>query len=273
MRPTRRRGSGRGASSRVDPATVRTDGYSAAHASLGGSTVTRRSAAQTRQLLLDTAIGMYHELGARAGVSHVRLSDVVRRAGLTTGAAYRLWDDQSAFHTELAREAIRWRDRNASARTIAAIRPIVESRAPVEEMIRCGAEANLYSAHDNEAFLATLALRAAAWGTAELMDVSRERMDESLAEFEQLYIGLLEVYGRRMREPFTTQHLTLALSALTEGFGIHGATGVDHPRVEIPSDDPRVGRDWSLFGAAAWAIVDHMTEPVSGPASGPGDAG
>ncbi len=49
--------------------------------------MTRRTAQQTRDLILDTALRMLHEQGPTAGVSHVRLSEVLARAGLTTGAA------------------------------------------------------------------------------------------------------------------------------------------------------------------------------------------
>lgn len=42
--------------------------------------------------------------------SHIKLSAVVKQASLTTGAAYRLWDDQAAFHQELAAAAVRWCD-------------------------------------------------------------------------------------------------------------------------------------------------------------------
>lgn len=55
--------------------------------------MSRRSAGDTRKLLIDVGIEILHERGANAGVGHIKLSEVVSRAGLTTGAAYRLWDD------------------------------------------------------------------------------------------------------------------------------------------------------------------------------------
>ena len=73
-----------------------------------------------------------------------------------------------------------------------------------------------------------------------------------------------------MRPPFTIDHLTLALSALTEGFGIHGATGLEHPRVDWRHDDDRVGADWTLFGVAAWALIERLTEPAATAAGDPG---
>src|SRR5687767_15950116 len=96
----------------------------------------RRTSAETRKLLLDTGIAMLHEQGVTAGVAHIRLRDVLDRAGLTTGAAYRLWSDQSAFHRDLAVAAAGWRDDGPLDRTVAAIRQLIEDEAPLRAVIR-----------------------------------------------------------------------------------------------------------------------------------------
>jgi hypothetical protein len=51
---------------------------------------------------------MLLERGVSAGVQHIRLQDV-RHAGLTTGAAYRLWADQSDYQRDLAVAMVRLR--------------------------------------------------------------------------------------------------------------------------------------------------------------------
>ena len=55
---------------------------------------------ETRELLLGVGIEMLYERGAGVSVGHIKLSDVVTAAGLTTGAAYRCWDNQEAFHRD-----------------------------------------------------------------------------------------------------------------------------------------------------------------------------
>jgi AcrR family transcriptional regulator len=223
--------------------------------------MTRRSAAQTRALLIDTALGMLHERGPVAGVGHIRLSDVVERAGLTTGAAYRLWDDQRAFHGELAIAAVRWRDAMSTAKTIARIEDAVAAGAPWPEVVRLGADANLHQFPEDIAFLTSLALRASAYGDPELVTASRERNRSALAAYGELYDAMLLIYRRRMKAPFTLQHLCSAFAALAEGFGLQAASGEPHPRVHLESPDDRTGSDWSLLAVAVVALLEHLTEP------------
>jgi hypothetical protein len=52
--------------------------------------MSRRTGDETCHLLIETGIALLHERGATPGVSHIRLQDVLKRAGFTTGAAYRL---------------------------------------------------------------------------------------------------------------------------------------------------------------------------------------
>ena len=233
----------------------------------------RRTSAETRKLLLDTGIAMLHEQGVTAGVAHIRLRDVLKRAGLTTGAAYRLWSDQSAFHHDLAVAATRWRDDSPLGRTVVAIRQLVEEKAPMRAVIRRAAATHIEGlvgvddAGDEQwpssSFLTTLALRAAAANTDELRAASSDRHHESLSSFVELYAALLRAYGRRMRPPFTLQHLAVALAALGEGFALQAIEGEDHPVVVLPCDhDCEDEEEWTLFGVAVDALVAAVTEPL-----------
>ena len=58
--------------------------------------MTRNRAEDTRRLLISIGLRLLHERGPSAAVGPIRLSGVLRRAGLTTGAAYRIWDDRVA---------------------------------------------------------------------------------------------------------------------------------------------------------------------------------
>jgi AcrR family transcriptional regulator len=231
----------------------------------------RRTSAETRKLLLDTGIAMLHEQGVTAGVAHIRLRDVLKRAGLTTGAAYRLWSDQSEFHHDLAVAATRWRDDSPLSRTVVAIRQLVENKAPLRAVIRRAAATHIEGLvgveEDDEewpsnSFLTTLALRAAAGNTEELRAASSDRHHDSLSSFVDLYAALLRAYGRRMRPPFTLQHIAVALAALGEGFALQAIEGEEHPVVVLPDDDGDGEEEWTLFAVAVDALVDALTEPV-----------
>jgi len=223
--------------------------------------MSRRTPAQTRELILDTALRLLHEQGPSAGVSHIRLSEAVGRAGLTTGAAYRLWNDQQAFHDELAVTAMRWRDAESTARTEQAIGPVMTAGAPWQEVIRRGSEANLQTFPDEMAFLTMLALRVSAYRQPKLVAASQHRHQEAMQAYGRLYTTVLTVYRRRMRAPFTLEHLCSAFAALAEGFQVQAACGEPHPRVHIEQSDPQTGAEWTLLAVAAEALLERMTEP------------
>jgi AcrR family transcriptional regulator len=220
-----------------------------------GAPVKRRSAEQTRQLLLDTAVQILHEKGPAAGVLHVRLSDVLARAGLTTGAAYRLWDNQQEFHDALAVAAMRWRDRSMLERTTRAAFSVVAVGGGLDDLLRAAGAANVQDLPADNGIMTTLALRAAAYNQPGLLHASAERSQHMVASFHQLYLDLLRTYQLRMREPFTLEHLADGMSALVDGFGVQTACGAQHAVIEQEDGS------WTLLGVCLTALVRHMTEP------------
>ena len=72
---------------------------------------------------------MLLERGVSAGVQHIRLQDVLRHAGLTTGAAYRLWADQNDYQRDLAVAMVRLRLSS----------PADYARTAVDDLIASGA--------------------------------------------------------------------------------------------------------------------------------------
>lgn len=225
--------------------------------------MTRRSAEQTRQDLIDIGLELLHERGPSAAVAHIRLSSVLRRAGLTTGAAYRIWADQTAYQHDLALEAVRFRDRTSTATSVAAVMPIMSSADSTwQEAVRQGAEANLRSYPEDVAFLTTLAIRASSYGDADLAEAGEQRHQEALAAYSQLYEVVLAWSGRRLRPGFTMHDLATALAALSEGFGLQQATGIPEARIALNSTAEAPGtRDWSLLGVSTVALCQWMTEP------------
>jgi AcrR family transcriptional regulator len=224
--------------------------------------MTRRTLDQTRELLIDVGMRLLHERRVYVSVTHVRLTDVVKEAGLTTGAAYRCWENQDAYHRDLAVAAARWRDRASVEETVEAVRGLVEAKAPLAEVLRVGAEANLYEYPHHTATLTTIALRTCAPADPALAEAGREHLSQAVDAFAELYELVMPLYGRRMRKPYTTTDLATVLAAISEGFTLQGITGEPYTRVERHDVEPGVGSDWSLFGCAVEAVVDRFTEPV-----------
>lgn len=225
----------------------------------------RRSAEVTRRVILDAALQLLLERGASAGVAHIRLQEVLRNVGLTTGAAYRIWADQDEFHRDLAVEMVRLRFAPPADSATRAIRGAVASGGTMDDVIRAAARDHVsYAARfhlepesrDSHAFITALALRTAAGAWPELREASAERHRESVESFAKFYGEQLTRFGYRMRTPFTIMDLAETLAALGEGFAVRAAEGLDHPELEIAEDDEAPTGSWTLFGIAIRGITD-----------------
>lgn len=222
--------------------------------------MSRRSLDETRRLLLDVGLKHLHERGPTVGVTHIKLGDVATAAGLTTGAAYRCWDNQDAFHHDLAVAAMESRDRHSIAATVDGIKDLVDRRAPWQEVVRVGAAAHLDTFQADRSFVISIALRVCATIDERLERASVERLDSGLESFAALYDGLFKFYGRRLKEPYTLEHFTTMVAALSEGFVLQALSGMKHPTIELDPAIGEVGRDWTLLAAALAAFVEAFTE-------------
>lgn len=233
----------------------------------------RRSGDETRALLLRVGMQMLLERGVAAGVQHIRLQDVLRQAGLTTGAAYRLWADQNDYQRDLAVAMVRLRLNAPTESATEAVAPLLHSGLGGDEVIRAVADAHVRSAAldggfptaslDARQFLIALALRTTAQTWPELREASRERHSESIEAFATFYAAMMDAYGLRMRQPLTVIDLAAAIMALSEGFAVHTLEGVDHPRYAATEAGEIPDGQWTLLGLAARAIVTEFTVPIS----------
>lgn len=205
---------------------------------------------------------MLYERGLHIGVTHIKLSDVVAAAELTTGAAYRCWENQEAFHRDLATAALLRRDGPPTAEVVAQITKLVETRAPLAEVIRTAVGANLFRYPEDTGFLTTIGLRACGPTDETLAKAGRERLETSVDSYVDMYTALANLYQRRVRPPFTMTHVALLLAALAEGFALQAMSDPAHPHVERSDLPPEVGSDWTLLACGIEAIVEHLTEPV-----------
>lgn len=238
----------------------------------------RRTGEETRALLIRVGMQLLLERGVSAGVQHIRLQDVLRRANLTTGAAYRLWGDQTDYQRDLAVAMVRLRVSAPTEHVRRAVTDLIADGAPGDEVIRAAADAHLRSAtvdaddpdadFDAQSFLISLALRTAAATWPELTVASRERHDESTLAFAEFYGSLMSAYGWRMKTPLTITDFTEALTALSEGFAVRALEGIPHPRVDAAPDDEMPSGRWALFALGVRALVNEFMVPIA-PAAAP----
>lgn len=232
----------------------------------------RRTGEETRALLLRVGMQMLLERGVAAGVQHIRLQDVLRRAGLTTGAAYRLWGDQTDYQRDLAVSMMRLRLSGPADYAREAVADLIARDASGDDVIRAAAEYHVRASWrdvedpteelDAHSYLIALALRTTAHTWPELKEASRERHRESTAAFNEFYQYLMDAYGYRMRAPLTVSDFTDALAALGEGFAVRAVEGVDHPVYDSTPDDEIPEGRWTLFALAVRALVNEFMIPV-----------
>ncbi|GAA1635440.1 hypothetical protein [Microbacterium flavum] len=232
----------------------------------------RRSGDETRALLLRVGMQVLLERGVSAGVQHIRLQDVLRRAGLTTGAAYRLWADQNDYQRDLAVAMVQLRLSRPTDYVRTAVEKLIAEGADGNDVIRAAAESHLRptaadaddpaAALDSQQFLIALALRTTAHTWPELREASNERHRESIAAFAEFYALLMEAYGLRMRSPLTIEDFTEAMAALGEGFAVRMLEGIEHPRYDCGEGDEVPPGEWTLFALSVRALVDGFMTPV-----------
>lgn len=235
----------------------------------------RRTGEETRALLLRVGMQMLLERGVSAGVQHIRLQDVLRRAGLTTGAAYRLWADQTDYQRDLAVAMVQLRLTAPTDYARGAVEGLIAAGAPGDDVIRAAADAHLRSAsldaedpahaRDAQSFLIALALRTTADTWPELKEASRERHRESTAAFAEFYTLLMDAYGLRMKSPLTIEDFTEAMAAMGEGFAMRALEGVPHRTYDAAEGDEIPDGRWSLFALGVRGLVNEFMVPVDDP--------
>ncbi|WP_244604291.1 hypothetical protein [Microbacterium oleivorans] len=228
----------------------------------------RRTGEQTRALLLRAGMQLLLERGVSAGVQHIRLQDVLRRTGLTTGAAYRLWSDQADYHRELAVAMVRMRVTGPADVMRARVDELVAAGASGEDIIRGAALAHVQAAElatddptdllDAQSFRVALALRTTADTWPELTEASHERHRESIEAFTELYQQVIDAYGMRMREGLTIEDFAEAMAAMAEGFAIQSLERLPHPSFQLSGSDGTPAGEWTLLGLTVRALVDSF---------------
>jgi AcrR family transcriptional regulator len=228
--------------------------------------MTRRSKEERRVDYLDIGAELVAVAAGRAepglALAHVKLADVAARAGVTKGALYHLWPSQEAFWHDLL-DHLMATDQIFGAEQMR----VVEST--LIETGRTGADLTQYanavfdSIRSDPSFLARVSLFSYLGNEfvrAELDRSYRTSIDHVMPALE----GLLESSGRRLVAGVTAWDLAVLISALLEGLCLQSQVSPERtPELPLPDGDR-----WTLFAAAAEALLEGCTELIDPPASG-----
>lgn len=222
----------------------------------------RQSREETRLRLLRAARRAILENGRENPVG-VRLSDVVRSEGLTTGAAYQIWRSQTEFHADVALHIAEEFDWAGPQVIMDQLGELLDSDATMEEAIRAAGNLYIESFTQNDEYYTVLQLYAVHDPTPELEAALQRGYDVVHDGFAMLFEGVLGIYGRRIRAPFTIDDVAVVVTALTEGIALRAKVQPDMVRADLELD---VGDGpWHVFSATLVALTAQLTESIASP--------
>lgn len=223
--------------------------------------MTRRSKEHRRVDYLDLGAQIVGESASTGrsdpglALAHVKLADVADRAGVTKGALYHLWPSQESFWHDLLEHLIET-NQFFGADRVTAVQAEFEDPARPTPPLREFANALFDSVCSDPAFFARISLFSYLDDDrvcSELDRSFRESIDVVLPAIEQTITAM----GRQMVAGATLWDVAVAIGALLEGLCLQYR--VDPARA---ADLTRGGERWTLFAAAADALIHGYTVPI-----------
>jgi AcrR family transcriptional regulator len=186
-------------------------------------------------------------------LANVKVADVARRAGVTKGALYHIWESQEAYRRDLLRHLLELEEQAGVRETQEVLEniPADEDIAHVVNRLSNFAYERL---KDDPRMLARFSF----YNYADDPEVNALLAKGSVS-FEPYYERYLAAAGRRVRAPFTLQQLVVSTNAYFFGMIIRHRVSPLVDEIVVDSDD----RAWSLYAFGLNALLEHFTEPVT----------
>ncbi len=220
-------------------------------------TTRRRDKEETRDLLLEAAFEMLLEQGLDVGWG-IRVADVTSRVGLTTGAAYQIWNGsrsrdglggQDRFHRDLARYTF---DR------------LLGDGRSLEAMVQLTTAGARHIAEPSQ-YALYIAVCSAVSSIPELGEVGRAGYERLTAAYTEAIGKNLTQFGLEIVPPHTLDDLIVAAVALYDGLCLRqlvdpGSVRADlAPPAGVPDD---AQGPWHIAAVGVLALIRGMTRPV-----------
>ncbi len=209
---------------------------------IGAQIVTTFSADESRSATVDA-------------LANVKVSDIADRAGVTKGAVYHVWPSQEDYRKDLLQRLLE-QSRQAGVRELHELLSDEDLLAgdPREIMNRY-ADFVFDALKDDPAFFARFSfyVYAANPEVAELLASGDETLVKEFSPLMELYLHL---QGRRIRPPFSTEMLLIAVNSLFQGLCLRYRTSPEMV-------DRRVGPEaMRMYAHGLQSIVLHFSEPI-----------
>ncbi len=209
---------------------------------IGAQIVTTFSADQSRTATVDA-------------LANVKVAEIADRAGVTKGALYHVWPSQEEYRKDLLRRLLE-QSRQAGVRELHEMLSDEDLLAgdPRDIMNRY-ADFVFDALKDDPAFFARFSFYVYA-ANPEVAELLASGDDTLVREFSPLIELYLQLLGRRIRPPFSTEILLVAINSLFQGLCLRYRTSpelVDH----------RVGPDaMHMYTHGLQSLVLHFSEPL-----------
>lgn len=190
---------------------------------------------ETRIELLDAGLRMVMRDGLSSGFN-VKVTDVVREANRTTGAAYQIWPSQDEYRLDLASH-VASNVSYADPDVVGAALEFALSTDDADVWFVVETTGRAYFEHlvSQPNFYVTLHF----WATADNLPAAvttavQEGYALIQAAFEMFFGAVLDHFGVVIRAPHTLAELTMAATAATEGSALrHRFAADDQARAHV----------------------------------------
>jgi AcrR family transcriptional regulator len=219
----------------------------------------KQSKEETRRELVGEGQRMLLD-GVVRSVEELRLSDVVKRVGLSTGPAYHVWPGgQTEFVREVVRDLVE-QDAASDSKTVADafLAAFLESHDPQEVIVRA-ADAYLDAQLHDTRIRTTAGHWHSIRANPDYEDVVRAAYGRYHDTFSGMFQVFLDRFGLTMTGDLTVADGTVAIAAVLDGFMIRARIQPDIIRPVHPTGGPSS----SLLAAVLVAVVRGLTVPTS----------
>ena len=243
---------------------------------------TKQTREELRAALLEAGREILLEEGLEPGSSNLTFKRAFDRVEKKTGLRLtnasvirRVWENQADYQADVLVAIAQDEERPEAELTVRAIADVfvgidlstVESRAhALREVCRVGGEANGDAIANSASWSLWINVLAMATGT-NLPD-ERRRIQAALMEgyetvsrfWEKIYAGLVELFGLKIREPWTMQQFVMTVTALNEGCSLRQHLSGHIERVARPTGPNGEDQQWTLFAVGLEALVHQFFE-------------
>ncbi len=187
-------------------------------------------------------------------LANIKVADVARRAGVTKGALYHIWESQEEYRRDLLRHLLEL-EQQAGIRDTAEFLAEQPPGLTVTESMSRLADFAFDRLKDDPRMLARFSF----YNYADDPEVN-ELLSQGAGGFVPYYEQYLKAARRRVREPYTLRQLIISTNAYFFGMIIRHRTSPGSSERQVERD----GRTWSLYSFGLEALIAHFTEPADG---------